>query len=267
MTDLAPPIAIASRPTAQRASPLSASLAFGWRAFLKIKHVPEQLGDVVGIPIIFTLMFTYLFGGALAGSTGAYLSYLLPGTLVMSVVLVTIYSGVTLRADISTGASDRFRALPIWRPAPIIGAMIGDVARYLIAATLVIALGLLLGYRPAGGAAGLAAAVGLVLIFASALSWIFTTLGLVLRTSAAVMNTGMLVLFPLTFASNVFVKPHTMPQWLQRVVTINPLSHLVTATRELAAGTATTSHILWVLAASGVLVAVFGPLTMRLYNR
>ena len=252
--------------TRQRASALSASLTFAARAMLRLKHVPEQLGDVVGIPIMFTLMFTYLFGGALAGSTRRYLDYLLPGTLVMSVLLVTIYSGVTLRTDITTGAADRFRSLPIWRPAPIVGALIGDLGRYLIAATLVIAVGLLLGYRPAA-APGLAAAVGLTVIFAGALSWLFTALGLLLRTPAAVMNTGMLVLFPLTFASNVFVRPHTMPGWLQTIVTINPVSHVVTATRELAAGATTAAPILWVLIASAALVAIFAPLTIRLYNR
>lgn len=256
-----------SRARPPRASALSASLSFGWRALLKVKHVPEQLGDVIGIPIMFTLMFTYLFGGALAGSTGAYLDYLLPGTLVMAVILVTVYSGVTLSTDIATGAFDRFRSLPIWRPAPIVGALIGDLGRYGIAATLVIALGLLLGFRPAGGAPGLLAATGLVLIFAFALSWVFTTLGLLLRTPTAVMNTGMLILFPLSFASNVFVKPHTMPGWLQTLVAGNPVTHLVTVSRELAAGTATGAHIVWVLAASATIAAVFAPLTMRLYNR
>jgi ABC-2 type transport system permease protein len=267
MTTIATTAAKAATDRPQRAGALSASLTFGWRALLKIKHVPEQLADVIGIPIMFTLMFTYLFGGAIDRSTGAYLRYLLPGTLVMSVALVTIYSGVTLRTDISTGASDRFRTLPIWRPAPVVGALIGDLGRYLIAAALVIALGLLLGYRPAGGVTGLLAAVGLVLLFAFALSWAFTTLGLLLRTPAAVMNTGMLVLFPLTFASNVFVNPHTMPTWLQTIVKINPFSHLVTATRGLAAGTATTPQILWPLLAAAALISIFAPLTMRLYNR
>lgn len=252
---------------APRATALSASLTFAWRAVLKVRHVPEQLGDVIGIPIMFTLMFTYLFGGALAGSTHRYLNYLLPGTLVMSVALVTIYSGVSLRSDIATGAADRFRTLPIWRPAPIVGALIGDLARYLIAATLVIALGLLLGWRPDGGPLGVLAAVGLILIFASALSWVFTTLGLLLRTPAAVMNTGMLVLFPLTFASNVFVRPHTMPGWLQDIVAANPMTHLVTASRQLADGAGSQPEVLWVLAAAAVIVTMFAPLTVRLYRR
>ena len=137
-----------------RASAPSASLTFGWRALLKIKHAPEQLGDVIGIPIIFTLLFTYLFGAALSGSTHDYLQYLLPGSLVMAVLMVSMYAGIGLNTDVTKGVFDRFRSLPIWRPAVIVGALLGDACRYLIASTLVIGLGLAMGYRPAGGAVG-----------------------------------------------------------------------------------------------------------------
>jgi ABC-2 type transport system permease protein len=231
--------ALLARARPPRASALAASLAFAWRALLKIKHVPEQLGDVIGIPIIFTLGFTYLFGGALAGSTHIYLQFLLPGSLVMAVVLVTTYSGVTLNTDITKGVFDRFRSLLIWRPAPIVGALLGDTGRYLLAATLVIALGLALGFRPHGGVAGVAAAVGLLLAFAFGLSWVWTALGLVLRAPNAVSNLSLLVLFPLTLASNIFADPKTMPGWLQACIDLNPISHLVTAERGLMAGTAT----------------------------
>jgi ABC-2 type transport system permease protein len=249
-----------------RPSALAASRAFGWRALLKLKHVPEQLTDVIGIPVIFTLGFTYLFGGALAGSTRAYLQFLLPGTLVMTVVLVTTFSGVTLNTDITTGVFDRFRSLPIWRPAPIVGPLLGDIGRYLVASTLVIALGLALGYRPDGGLAGVLAAVALVLGFAFGLSWIWTTLGLVLRTPTAVNNLSLLVLFPLTLASNIFVDPQTMPGWLQAFIEVNPITHVVTAARGLLAGTVTAGQVGWVVAASAALTAVFAPLTMRLYR-
>lgn len=259
-------LALPDRPRPTRPGPVSTSFTFGWRALLKIKHTPEQLGDVIGIPVLFTLMFTYLFGGALAGSTSDYLQFLLPGTLVLAVLLVTVYTGVTLNTDISTGVFDRFRSLPIWRPAVLVGAMLGDVGRYLIASTLVISLGLLMGFRPDGGMAGVLAAVGLVLVFALALGWVWTALGLVFRTPSAVMNTGFLVLFPLTFASNVFVDPDTMPGWLQVFIEVNPVTHVVTAVRGLMAGTVTGSEIGWVLAASAALVAVFGPLTMHLYR-
>jgi ABC-2 type transport system permease protein len=248
------------------ASAMSASMTFAWRAMLKIKHVPEELGDVIGIPILFTLMFTYLFGGALAGSTAHYLQFLLPGTLVLAVILVTIYSGVALNTDLSTGAFDRFRSMPIWRPAPIIGGLIGDTGRYLLASALVIGLGLLMGYNPAGGLGGALAAVALLLTFAFGIGWIWTMIGLIMRSPRAIMSIGLTVLFPLTFASNVFVDPATMPSWLHTFVDLNPISHLVTAERGLMNGTATAGQIMWVLAASGALTAVFAPLTMRLYR-
>jgi ABC-2 type transport system permease protein len=258
--------ALSARARPPRSSALAASLTFAWRALLKLKHVPEQLIDVIGIPIIFTLGFTYLFGGALAGSTGAYLQFLLPGSLAMTVVLVTTYSGVTLNTDLTRGVSDRFRSLPIWRPAPIVGALLGDTGRYLLAATIVVALGLVLGYRPDGGVVGVVAAVGLVLGFAFGLSWVWTTLGLVLRAPSAVNSLSLLVLFPLTLASNIFVDPATMPGWLQAFIDLNPVSHLVTASRGLMAGTATVAQVGWVLAAAAALTAIFAPLTSHLYR-
>src|SRR3954463_2911738 len=117
-----------SRP--KRASALSATLTFGWRGMLKVKHVPEQLIDVTITPVMFTLLFTYLFGGAIAGSTSAYLDYTLPGLLVMSVLFTTVYSGVSLNTDLTKGVVDRFRSLPIWRPAPLLGSLLGDSVRY-----------------------------------------------------------------------------------------------------------------------------------------
>jgi ABC-2 type transport system ATP-binding protein len=183
-----------------------------------------------------------------------------------TVVLVTTYSGVTLNTDITRGVFDRFRSLPIWRPAPIVGALLGDVGRYLLAATIVIALGLVLGFRPDGGVVGVGAAVALLLVFAFGLSWVWTTLGLVLRAPSAVNNLSLLVLFPLTLASNIFADPQTMPGWLQAFIDVNPISHLATAERGLMAGTATAGQVGWVAAASAALIAVFAPLTMHLYR-
>lgn len=253
-----------SRP--QRPSALSASLTFAWRAILKLVRIPEHLADVIAIPIIFTLLFTYLFGGALAGSTGAYLQFLLPGTLAMTVLLVTINAGIGLNTDVTSGVFDRFRTTPIWRPAPIVGALLGDIGRYLLASTLVIALGLILGFRPAGGVLGVLLAMGLVVLFALSLSWGWTALGLAARAPAAVLNIGTTVLFPLTIASNVFVQPRTMPGWLQTLININPVTHLVTAARGLMAGAALTGEIIWVLLACLALTIIFAPLTLYLYR-
>jgi ABC-2 type transport system permease protein len=258
--------ALSARPRPQRPGALSVSLTLAWRALLKLKHVPEQLIDVTLVPVIFTLMFTYLFGGALAGSTHQYLQFLLPGSLVMAVVLVTIYSGVTLNSDITKGVFDRLRSLPIWRPAPIVGALLGDIGRYLLASTIVIALGLVMGYRPDGGVLGVLGAVALILGFAFGLSWVWTALGLILRAPSAVNTVSLLVLFPLTLASNTFADPQTMPGWLRAFVDVNPVSHLVTASRGLMAGTVTAGQVGWVLAAAAALTAVFAPLTMHRYR-
>ena len=145
---------LASGERPKNANALSASLTFGWRALLKIKHVPEQLFDAVFNPIIFTLLFTYLLGGAIAGSTGAYLQYLIPGILVQTVLLITAYTAVNLNTDISKGVADRFRSLPIWRPAVIVGALLGDALRYTLASAIVLVLGLVLGFHPEGGVLG-----------------------------------------------------------------------------------------------------------------
>src|ERR1044071_4389806 len=142
-----------------RPGALSASLTFGWRAMLKIKHVPEQLFDVTAFPIIMVLMFTYLFGGALAGSPRDYLQFFLPGIMVTSVVMITMYTGVGLNTDIEKGVFDRFRTLPLWRPAALVGMIFGDVLRYILAATTIMVVGLILGFRPAGGAPGVVAGV------------------------------------------------------------------------------------------------------------
>lgn len=247
--------------------PLSASLTFAWRTMVKIKHLPEQLGDVIMIPILFTVMFTYLFGGAIEGSTAEYLRFLLPGTLVMTVVLLTVFTGVGLNVDFASGAFDRFRSLPVWRPAPIVGVLAGDVARYLLASALVIGLGLLMGFRPDGGLAGVLWTIGLVLLFAFSLSWIWTALALVLRSPTAVNSAGLLIMFPLAFVSNVFVDPETMPDWLHTFIDINPVTHLVTAARSLMHGAPAGSEVGWMLVACAVLVTVFAPLTMWLYQR
>ncbi len=258
--------ALSSTPRPPRASALSATLAFGWRGMLKVKHVPEQLLDVTITPVMFVLMFTYLFGGAIAGSTGEYLDYILPGVLVMSVLFTTVYSGIALNTDLTKGVVDRFRSLPIWRPAPLVGALLGDSVRYLIAGTVIVVLGVALGFRPEAGVGGVIAAMALVIVFAFGLSWVFTTMGLLLRSPNAVMNAGFMSIFPLTFLSNVFVDPETLPSALEAFVDVNPISILTTATRGLMEGNASGEDIAIVLTTAAALTAVFAPLTTRLYR-
>jgi ABC-2 type transport system permease protein len=263
--DLAAVLISTNRP--KRPSALSASLTFGWRAMLKIKHVPEQLFDVTAFPIMMTLMFTYLFGGALAGSVTDYLQFLLPGIMVMSVVMTTMYTGLAVNTDIAKGVFDRFRTLPIWRPAPMVGYLLGDAARYVMASATILLLGLILGFRPAGGVVGVLLGVGLLVAFSFAFSWIWTMFGLLMRSEKSVMGVSMLVLFPLTFLSNILVNPETMPGWLQVFVDVNPVTKLVAAVRGLMQGTPDAGATMWVLVSGAVLIAIFGTLTMRLYNR
>jgi ABC-2 type transport system permease protein len=249
-----------------RPGPVLTSLTFGWRALLKIKHVPEQLVDVTLFPIMFTLMFTYLFGGALAGSTQAYLQFLLPGILVQANVMITTNTGITLNTDIQKGVFDRFRSLPVWRPSPLVGALLGDLVRYSIGSAIVITLGLVLGFRPEGGPVGVVLSVVLLLVFSFCLSWLWTMLSLILRTPNSVAGVSMMVMFPLTFMSNIFVDPKTMPGWMQAVIDVNPITHLATVVRGLMHGSVPAGEIGWVLVSSVLLVAVFGPITMVLYR-
>jgi ABC-2 type transport system permease protein len=258
-------LAAGERP--QAPSPSQAAMTFAWRAVLKIKHVPMQLFDVTAFPIMFLLLFTYVFGGALAGSPREYLQFLLPGIIVMNVVMITMYTGMALNTDISKGIFDRFRSLPIWRPSVLVGMLVADAARYTVAVTVMLVLGTALGFRPDGGPIGVLAAVALLLVFCFCLSWAWTVLGIKAQTPETVMQMSMTFLFPLTFASNVFVDPVTMPGWVQAVVKVNPITHLSDASRALMHGEAAGSSILWVLLWSAAFLAVFAPMTMRLYNQ
>jgi ABC-2 type transport system permease protein len=187
--------------------------------------------------------------------------------MVTSVLMITMYTGVGLNTDIEKGVFDRFRTLPVWRPSALVGMIFGDVLRYVLAATVILTVGLVLGFRPGGGVAGVLAGIGLLVVFSFALSWVWTMLGLMLRTERSVMGVAMMVLFPLTFLSNVFVDPGTMPGWLQAFVKVNPVTNLVAAVRSLMAGTPDTGAITWVLVAGAVSVLVFGPLTTYRYER
>jgi len=249
------------------ASALSASITLGWRALLKIKHVPFQLFDVTAFPLMMTLMFTYLFGGALAGSPRQYIQYLLPGIVVQAVVFITVYTGVGLNTDLTKGLFDRFRSLPIWQPAPIVGALLGDVLRYSIAALMVVGLGVILGFRPGAGPLGVVLGVALILVFAFAVSWMWIPVGMLVKTPESVMTSSFLVLFPLTFLSNIFVDPATMPGWLRTAVGFNPVTHLVSASRGLMHGGVVLSDVWWVLVASAVITVIFAPLSLHMYRK
>jgi ABC-2 type transport system permease protein len=180
--------------------------------------------------------------------------------------MISMYTAIAINTDISKGIFDRFRSLPFWRPAVLVGALLGDTVRYILAGTVVIVLGVILGFRPEGGITGVLAGLVVLLGFAFSLSWIWTTLGLVVKTPESVMMISSMASFPLTFASNIFVDPLTMPTWLQTFVNINPITHAVTAVRGLMHGTVTSGEIGTVLMSCAILIAIFAPLTMYLYR-
>ena len=187
------------------------SLALAGRSLIKTWRTPEALIDVTLQPAIFLVIFVYIFGGAVAGSTHDYLQFLLPGILGQTIAQAAIMIGVNLNTDLEKGIFDRFRSLPIWRPAVLVGMLLADTVRYTMASLVVITLGVILGFRPEGGVIGVVLAVALLLVFSFSLSWVWTSIGMRMQTPETVMQMSMTVLFPLTFASNVFVDPSTMP--------------------------------------------------------
>ncbi|WP_288453137.1 ABC transporter permease, partial [uncultured Microbacterium sp.] len=265
------PIVPASERTLKNHTSLRQTLAntftMAYRGLVKIRRTPEQLFDVTFQPIIFTLMFAYIFGGAIAGDVQNYLPQLIPGILVQTVITTSVVTGTQLREDMDKGVFDRFRSLPIARIAPLSGALLADTLRYAIATTLVFVMGVIMGYRPGGGFGAVVVSGILVIVCSWAISWIFAFFGVIARTASSVQGISMLVLFPLTFLSNAYVPTSTLPDWLAWFANINPISHLVTAVRDLA-NTGTISGDLWVsLLGAAVIVAVFAPLTVRAYMR
>ena len=246
---------------------LENSLTMAARGLIKIRRTPEQLIDVTLQPILFTLMFAYLFGGAIAGNVQDYLPALIPGILVQTVITTSVVTGTQLREDMDKGVFDRFRSLPIARIAPLAGALLADTVRYAIATTLTFVMGYVMGYHPAGGLGNVVLAGLLVIACSWAISWIFAFFGVVARTASSVQGISMLILFPLTFLSNAYVPVDTLPDWLKWFANANPISHLVTAVRELANNGAMGGDVLLSLLGAAVIVAIFASLTVRAYMR
>ncbi len=243
------------------------TLTMAYRGLVKIRRTPEQLVDVTIQPIIFTLMFAYLFGGAIAGNVQSYLPQLIPGILVQTVITGSIVTGTQLREDMDKGVFDRFRSLPIARIAPLSGALLADTVRYTIATTITFVMGVIMGYRPGGGFWNVVLAGLLVVACSWAISWIFAFFGVIARTASSVQGISMIVLFPLTFLSNAFVPADTLPAWLKWFADVNPVSHLVTAVRDIANNGLITADFWISLLGAAVIVAIFAPLTVRAYMR
>jgi oleandomycin transport system permease protein len=251
----------------KRFSPRHA-LVLARRNMTKMVRTPEQFLDVTLQPVIFLLLFTYIFGGALAGgSQHAYLEFLLPGMLGQTLAMSSVAIGQNMNADIAKGVFDRFRSLPIARSAPLVGAVLADFSRYAVVCVVTMTFGYLLGFRIATDPFKLVAALGLAICFALSFAWISVFIGMTVRTAGAVQGLMMLFVFPLSFGSNTFVKPSTMPGWLQAFVNVNPLSHLVSAVRALMLGGPAGSQVAWTFAWCAGLLVVFFPLAVRAYIR
>jgi ABC-2 type transport system permease protein len=218
-------------------------------------------------PIMFTLLFTFVFGGALAGSPSQYLQFFLPGILVQTVVFNSVYSGMGLSTDLGKGLFDRFRSLPIWSLAPFAGLMVGDVLRHLIAAIIILVIGLILGYRPEAGIVGVISSLLLLVAIGFGTGWIFIVLGLLIRTPMTVMTIGFTFIFPLVFASNIMVDPATMPGWLRGFVDVNPVSLMTTAIRALMGGSASFDQVALALVAPVLLTLLLAPITLWIYRK
>lgn len=243
------------------------SFTMAYRGLVKVRRTPEQLFDVTLMPIVFTVMFTYIFGGAIAGDVSSYLPVIIPGILVQTNITSSIVTGVQLREDMDKGVFDRFKSLPIARIAPLAGALLADTVRYAIATAITFTVGIIMGLRPEGGAAAVVLAGVLVIVVAWSISWIFAYFGVIARTASSVSGIANLVLFPLTFLSNAFVPTDTLPGWLRWFTEVNPISHLITAVRELINHGAVTGDLWISLLGAAVVVAVFAPLTVRAYMR
>jgi len=243
------------------------ALTLAWRNVVKIRRQPEALLDVTLQPIVFTVLFVFVFGGAIAGNWHTYLTYLIPGILVQTLLFATSGIGVALNNDISKGVFDRFRSLPIARSAPLIGAVIADVVRYVTSITVLLAFAAALGFRTTQGLPAAALAVLVAIGFAMCLSWVFVWIGLTVRTAGAVQGVGFLATFPLTFGSTALVPAGTLPGWLQAFTTNNPVTHLIDTVRGLLLGGPVAGPLAWTAAWGALLLAVSVPLAMRVYRR
>ena len=238
-----------------------------WRGIVKTINSPEALIDVTLQPVIFLLLFVYVFGGAISGDTSTYLQFALPGVLVQTVVFASAGTGTALADDLQTGIFDRFRSLPIARSAPLVGAILADLVRYLASGIIMVVLGVVLGFRISGNPLQVLAAFGIVMAVAFALCWVFTALAMVVRAPRSVQGIGAFVMLPLTFGSNVFVPAETMPAWLRWFVEINPVSHVADAVRGLLTGGPVAGPATAGLIAAAVITAVFAPLAVYLYQK
>lgn len=222
--------------TAARLTPLDALRhwrTLTWRSLAQLRHNPMELADVLLQPLMFVLLFAYVFGGAIGVDGGSYREYLVGGILIQSLAFGLAGPAASIATDMTEGVIDRFRSLPIRRTAYLVGHWLAEVAGMVLATVLLLGAGLVVGWRAHTGLAELALSAVLVVAFASAMVWVGTYVGLLVRTPDAVMGVVFPAIFPLTFVSGAFVPIETLPNVLQWVASLNPVSVQVAAVREL----------------------------------
>lgn len=262
-------VATVRRPAASAPGPVEAfgqALTFAYRGLLRVRHDPQRLFDVIVLPIIGTVMFANVFGGAVSGGVSGYLPLLVPGVMVQIAITASVVTGVQLRDDMDRGVFDRFRSLPVARTAPLAGSLLADVSRYVVAVMMTAAVGVVIGYRP-GSWIGLFAGCALVVVCAFTISWVFALMGVLMKSASGVQGVSMLILTPLSFMSNALVPTETMPTWMRVIAEVNPVTHMVTAVRALADGGSAAGPVTAALAGATVVLAIFAPLTVRAYVR
>lgn len=241
--------------------------ALARRNMLQIKQDPESMFDVLLMPIVFTLLFVYVFGGALEGNTTAYVNYMVPGLMAMMGMNIAMAVGTGVNSDFQTGVMDRFRTMPIARSSVLIAKIVVEIGRALIATAILLAVGFILGLHVSTSVFGLLAAVALSTAFGASLMWIFILLGLTAKTPQSVQALSMIVVLPLQFGSSIFAKPTTMPGWLQSFTKANPLSNLADASRALING-GPVAHSVWMTLAWAVgITAVSAPLAVARFRK
>ena len=257
-------------PQPRRVSPVDGlrhMRTLAWRSLVSIKHNPFELLDLSIQPIMFVLLFTYVFGGAISGSPAAYLLFMLPGIIVQNTIFATLTTGVGLSTDLTKGVYDRLRSLPIARWSPLVGRIAADTVKQVWAVTLIFAVGMAIGYRFEGGVAGVLGTYLLLIVFALAVSWIAVLVGVMVDNPEKVQIFGFVVTFPLTFTSNVFVPLDTMPGWLQAWAKANPVTILADSVRSLLAGDPDAKLILYALLWAIGITVVFAPIAVARFKR
>jgi ABC-2 type transport system permease protein len=246
---------------------LSQTFTLAWRAIKKMQRNFEQMFDVTIQPILFTAMFAFIFGGAIAGGVKGYLPLIIPGLIGQTVLTACVATGVQIREDMDKGVFDRFKSLPIARIAPLAGPMLADMLRYLLASLLTFATGIAIGYRPGGGVLGVAGAIVLAVLTGWSLAWIFAWFGTIGRSAQGVQGISLMIMFPLTFLSNAFVPTSSMPSWLEAFANVNPVSLVIKALRDLANDGQITANVGFAFVGLLVVVAIFMPLAVRSYGK